>query len=82
MSELVRLRGKIYFTKYKLCSAQAQSPVAGTPCVRKMIFWSFLTKTKQDQALLSHDHGKILAPQRSILVRISISLFFWVTLYI
>ena len=30
--------------------ALAQSQVAGTSCVWKLIFWSFLTKTKQDQA--------------------------------
>ena len=30
-------------------SKLAQSPFAGTPCVRRLIFWSFLTKTKQDQ---------------------------------
>ena len=40
-------------------SALAQSPVADTPCVLKSIFWSFLTKTMQDQALPSHVHGKI-----------------------
>ena len=31
-------------------SALAQSQVAGTPCVWKSICWSFLTKTKPDQA--------------------------------
>ena len=31
-------------------SALAQSPFAGTPCVRKLIFLLFVTKTKQDQA--------------------------------
>ena len=40
-------------------SAPAQSQVAGTPCVWKLIFWSFLTKTKPDQAFPSHVHGKI-----------------------
>ena len=40
-------------------SALAQSQVAGTPCVWKLIFWSFLTKTKPDQAFPSHVHGKI-----------------------
>ena len=33
--------------------------LANTPYVWKSIFWSFLTKTKQDQALPSHVHGKI-----------------------
>ena len=28
----------------------AQSQVADTPCVWKLIFWSFLTKTRPDQA--------------------------------
>ena len=49
-------------------SAQAKSPVAGTPCVW-IFFWSFLTKTKQDQVLPSHVHGKIW-PHHSILIRI------------
>ena len=40
-------------------SALAQSPVADSHCVQKSIFWSFLTKTKQDRALPSHVHGKI-----------------------
>ena len=40
-------------------SALAQSPFAGTPCVWRLIFWSFLTKTKQDQAPPSHVNGKI-----------------------
>ena len=31
-----------------------QSPEAGTPWAWKMFFWSFPTKTKQDQALPSH----------------------------
>ena len=31
----------------------------GTPCVWKLIFWSFLTRTKPDQAFPSHFHGKI-----------------------
>ena len=39
-------------------SALAQSPFAGTPCVLVLIFWSFLTKTKQDQAPPSHVNGK------------------------
>ena len=33
--------------------------VTGTPCVWKLIFWSFLAKTKPDQAFASHVHGKI-----------------------
>ena len=40
-------------------SALAQSQVPGTPCVWKLTFWSFLTKTKPDHAFLSHVHGKI-----------------------
>ena len=32
-------------------SALAQSQVAGTPCVWKLIFWSFLTKTKPSQVM-------------------------------
>ena len=40
-------------------SAVAQSPFAGTPCVWKLIFWSFVTKTKQDQALPSNVDGRI-----------------------
>ena len=39
-------------------NALAQSPFAGTPCVRKMIFWSFHTKTKQGQTPPSHVNGK------------------------
>ena len=31
---------------------QAKSPVAGTPCVWKNVFWSFLIKTRQDQVLM------------------------------
>ena len=31
-------------------STLAQSPFASTPCVWRSIFWSFLSKTKQDQA--------------------------------
>ena len=40
-------------------SAQVISPVTSTPCVRKNVLGPFFTKTKQDQALLSHVHGKI-----------------------
>ena len=40
-------------------------PVSGS-----YYFWSFLTKTKQDQALPSHVHGEIFSPQHSILVSI------------
>ena len=40
-------------------SALAQTQVTGTPCVWKLIFWSFLAKTKPDQAFASHVHGKI-----------------------
>ena len=40
-------------------SALAQSEVASTPCVLKLIFRSFLTKTKPGQAFPSHVYGKI-----------------------
>ena len=30
-------------------SALAQTQVTGTPCEKKLIFWSFLAKTKPDQ---------------------------------
>ena len=40
-------------------SALAQSPFASNPYVWRSIFWSFLTKTRQDQALPSHVNGKI-----------------------
>ena len=40
-------------------SALAQSQVASIPCVWKLIFWSFLTKTKPDQAFPSHFHDRI-----------------------
>ena len=40
-------------------SALAQSQVAGTLFLWKLIFFSFLTKTKPDQAFPNHVHGKI-----------------------
>ena len=40
-------------------SALAQSPFAGIPCVWRLIFWSFLTKAKQDRGPPSHVNGKI-----------------------
>ena len=43
--------------------AQAQSHVAGNPCVSKNVFWSFLSKTKHDQVM---SRGN-LDPQHSIL---------------
>ena len=43
-------------------TARAKPPVAGTPCSWNF-FWSFPTKTKQDQALLCHVPGKIWPPQ-------------------
>ena len=47
----------------------------------KLIFWSFLAKTKQDQALLSNVHRK-LAPQHSTLgLHHSVSYFFGDALY-
>ena len=39
-------------------SVVAQSQVAGTLCAWKIIFWSFLTKNKPDQAFPSHFHDK------------------------
>ena len=41
------------------------------PMCLEIVFWSFLTKTKQDQAYPSHFEGGNLTPQHSILVRIS-----------
>ena len=38
--------------------AQAQSPVHHLGL--ESVFWSFLTKTKQDQAPPSHIHGKMI----------------------
>ena len=38
--------------------AQAQSRVVGTTWAWKVFFWSFLTKTRQDQAPPSHVHDK------------------------
>ena len=43
-------------------SALAQSQVAGSPCVWKLMFWSFLIKTKPDQAFPSLVHSKTLKP--------------------
>ena len=40
-------------------SSLAQSSFAGTPCVWRLIFWSFLTKTKEDQAPPSHVNGPL-----------------------
>ena len=63
-------------------SALAQSLVTGTPYVQKLIFWSFLTKTKLDQAFPSHVYGKILHHSNQFwLWFCSISTFFWDTLY-
>ena len=67
IAKLIRDGGGLYRVSQKnalleCCwshSALAQSQVAGTPCVWKLIFWSFLTKTKPDQAFPSHVHGKI-----------------------
>ena len=39
-------------------SALAQTQVTGTPCLWKLIFWSFLAKTKPNQAFASYVHGK------------------------
>ena len=40
-------------------SALTQSPFAGPPFFWRLIFWSFLTNTKQDPAPPSHVNGKI-----------------------
>ena len=57
--------------------AQAKSPVAGDPCVWKNVFGSFLTKTKQDQALPSHVNGKVLPHSTQFLLGFfSISQYF------
>ena len=58
--------------------ALAQSQVAGTPCVWKFTFWSFLTKTKQDQAFLSHVHGNIWPHSTQFWVMI---FFFYLSLF-
>ena len=34
-------------------------PATGNPFLKIVFFWSFLTKTKWDQAILSHVYGKI-----------------------
>ena len=39
--------------------AQVKSRVVGTPYVWKNVVWLFLTKTKHDKALPSHNNGKI-----------------------
>ena len=52
-----RVSQKKAFSECLSHSALAQSQVAGTPCVWKLIVWSFLTKTKPDQAFPSHAHG-------------------------
>ena len=56
---------------------QAPSPVVGTTWAWKVFFWSFLNKTKQDQAPRSHVHGKIWPYSAQFC---SISAFFWDTL--
>ena len=62
-------------------SELAQSPIANSPCVWKSIFWSFLTKIKQDPALQSHVHGKIWPHSAQFwLCFFPISTFFWDTL--
>ena len=53
-------------------------PVSGS-----YYFWSFLTKTKQDQALPSHVHGENWPHSTQFwLVFFSFSQFFWDTLYV
>ena len=61
-ADTARLKGVPKNTFLECCwshSAMAQLQVAGTPCGRKLIFWSLLTKTKPDQAFQSHVHDKI-----------------------
>ena len=64
--------------------AQARTPVAGTPCVWKNVFfWSFHNKTKQNQALPNHVHGENWPHSTQFwLVFFSFSQFFWDTLYV
>ena len=61
----------------------AQSLFASTPCVWRLIFWSFLTMTKQDQAPPSVSTDKF-SPKalnfgNDFVLRVH---FFWDTLYI
>ena len=54
-------------TKYQRLSCPILTKYTpSSPCIQRIVeptgssfFWSFLTKTKEDQALLSHIHGKI-----------------------
>ena len=63
-------------------SALAQSQVAGSPCVWKLMFWSFRFKTKPDQAFPSHVQMSNFYPQLSIWVIILIYQYiFWDTMY-
>ena len=58
--------------------AQAQSPVAGTTWALKVFFWSFLTKTKQDQVPQTQVHGTIYpATTQFWLWFCFIGTFFW-----
>ena len=56
---LFRVSQKKHFQNNVGATAHWHSKVASTPCVWKLIFRSFLTKTKPDEAFPSHVHGKI-----------------------
>ena len=63
-------------------SARAQSPLAGSLCYWQIVFWSFVTKTKKDQALIRHVHGKIWPCSTQFgLGFLSVSYFSWKKLY-
>ena len=44
------------------CTGSSRHPL----CMKILFFWSFLTKTKQDQVLLTHINGEIWPLQYSI----------------
>ena len=56
------------------CMGFITSAVVGTTWAWKVFFWSFLTKTKQDQAPPSHVHGEIWSN--------SIQLWLWFVLLV
>ena len=58
LKNYVLASSKLKQSQRELQGAQSQV-TGGTPCVWKLIFWSFLAKTKPDQAFASHVHGKI-----------------------
>ena len=50
---------KTHFQNAAGATVLAQLTFDGTPCVWRLIFWSFLTETKQDQSPPSYVNGKI-----------------------